>query len=80
MRAVSPGASATVRFSSSGFSSSGLANSSAVTNLGLGMLARSTVCVCFNSEHPEDDRRAIDLVRDELAPEAGRQLPVERRA
>jgi hypothetical protein len=52
MRTVSPGAMAIVRFSSSGFSSSGFANSLAATNFGFGMLARRTVCVCFNNEHP----------------------------
>ena len=80
MRAVSPGASATVRFSRSGFSRSGFANCAAVTKRGIRDVREQYRLRLLQQRAAEDRRRLVDLVGDQLALEAGGSCRFERRA
>ena len=78
MRAVSPGAMAIVRFSRSGFSRSGFASSLGGHEPGVRNVREQDRLRLLQQRAAERRRGLVDLVRDELALEAGREQAVER--
>ena len=80
MRAVSPGAIAIVRFSRSGFSRSGFASLGPRDEPRIRDVGEEHGLRLLQQRASQSGWRLIHLVRDELTLEAGRQLPVERRA